>query len=80
VDAEVEIIGRALVEHGQLSREELARRVGARYWGPGRFRAALREALAEGKATRTGRNLFGPGSGSTSSDGDQTPEPTPTGA
>jgi hypothetical protein len=58
VDEEIEIIARALAEHGQLSREELGRRVGARYWGPGRFRGALREALAEGAARRVGRNLY----------------------
>lgn len=57
VDEEIEIIVRALDEHGRLSREELARLIGARYWGPGRFRAALREALAEGAARRAGRNL-----------------------
>jgi MFS family permease len=58
LDNEVEIIGRALGEHGQLSREDLARRVGARYWGPGRFRTALREALTEGVARRAGRNRY----------------------
>jgi MFS family permease len=66
VDEEIEIIVRALDEHGRLSREELGRRIGARYWGPGRFRAALREALAEGAARRAGRNLYAtarPGAG-----------------
>jgi MFS family permease len=60
VDEEIGLIAAALVEHGRLSREELGRRIGARYWGPGRFRAALREALAEGAAREAGRNLFGP--------------------
>ncbi len=63
VDEEIEIIVRALDEHGQLSREELGRRIGARYWGPGRYRAALREALAEGAARRVGRNLYAVDSG-----------------
>lgn len=60
LDEEVEIISRALSEHGELSREELARRVGARYWGPGRFRAALRTAVSEGAARRIARNRFAP--------------------
>jgi hypothetical protein len=58
LDREIELIGRALVEGGEARRDELARRVGARYWGPGRFRVALREAVAEGYAERIGRNHF----------------------
>jgi hypothetical protein len=44
----VDRIGRAVDEHGVTDRDELARLVGARYWGPGRFSTALREAAAEG--------------------------------
>ncbi len=54
------MIERALAEHGELGRQDLARRIGARYWGPGRFRNALREAVAEGAATRVGRDRYGP--------------------
>jgi MFS family permease len=61
LDNEVGIIGRALVEHGEVSRSELGTRVGARYWGPGRFRAALREAVAEGAARRVRRDQYAPG-------------------
>src|SRR3954447_17531637 len=52
VDREVGIIERALDEKGSASRRELRNRVGARFWGPGRFRAALRQAVAEGRAKR----------------------------
>src|SRR4051794_8148790 len=41
---EVERIEQALAEHGPTERRELARLGGARFWGPGRFPAALREA------------------------------------
>ncbi|MDX6644584.1 MAG: hypothetical protein QOK40_311, partial [Miltoncostaeaceae bacterium] len=41
-------------------RRELARLVGARYWGPGRFTAALREAVDEGRARRLSRATFAP--------------------
>ena len=58
LDTEIEIIARALEEHGELGREELARRIGARYWGPGRFRAALREALREGRIRRVSRSRY----------------------
>ena len=58
LDHEIEIISRALQEHGELSRNELGRRIGARYWGPGRFRTALREAVAEGAARRASRSTY----------------------
>ena len=60
---EVEIIDRALREHGELDSHELGRRVGATYWGPGRFRAALRAAVEDGAIRRTGRNRFAPAEG-----------------
>ncbi|MGH2945276.1 MAG: hypothetical protein ACRDPC_03250 [Solirubrobacteraceae bacterium] len=31
------------------------------YWGPGRFRAALREAVDEGRAQRLSRSTYAPG-------------------
>jgi MFS family permease len=55
---EVEAIGRAVDEGGPISRDELFRDVGARRWGPGRFRRALGEALATGRIRRTGRGRF----------------------
>ncbi|HEY7420598.1 MAG TPA: MFS transporter [Gaiellaceae bacterium] len=55
---EVEAIGRAVDEGGPVSRDELYRTVGARRWGPGRFRRALGEAVATGRIRRTGRGRF----------------------
>jgi MFS family permease len=57
---EVEAIGRAVDEGGPISREELFRVVGARRWGPGRFRRALGEAVAAGRIRRTARGRFEP--------------------
>jgi len=57
---EVQRIEAALAEHGPTERRELARLVGARYWGPGRFPAALREAVLSGRARRLDRTHFGP--------------------
>jgi hypothetical protein len=56
----VDRIGRAVDEHGVTDRDELARLVGARYWGPGRFSNALREAAAEGRVRRLSRTTYGP--------------------
>jgi MFS family permease len=52
LDSEVSIIETALREKGSANRRELSRRVGGRYWGPGRFNEALREAVAQGRAKR----------------------------
>jgi MFS family permease len=60
VEHEVEIIDRALQDHGSANRHELGRRVGARYWGPGRFRSALRTAVAEGRVKRLRGGEFAP--------------------
>ncbi|MGH7722159.1 MAG: MFS transporter [Candidatus Dormibacteria bacterium] len=60
LDREIERLGRAVDEHGITSRDELARLVGARSWGPGRFTTALREAVAEGRVRRLSRTTYGP--------------------
>jgi MFS family permease len=59
-DREIEIIERALAERGSANRRELGRRVGSRYWGPGRFRGALREAVEEGRVERLDRDQYAP--------------------
>ncbi|HTX32396.1 MAG TPA: MFS transporter [Solirubrobacteraceae bacterium] len=61
LDREIGIITEALKQHGPLEREELKRLVGARYWGPGRFRAALRAALEDGLIKRRSRTIFAAG-------------------
>lgn len=61
LDNEIQAIQRALDEHGTTERKELARLVGARYWGPGVFRSALREALAEGDIRRLSPTTFSVG-------------------
>jgi MFS family permease len=57
-DYEVQAIMRALAEHGPIPRPELARLVGARYWGPGVFRRALAEAVGDGLVRRVGRDTY----------------------
>jgi MFS family permease len=60
LDREIDSIAAALEEHGPMSRDRLAALVGARRWGPGRFRNALEEAIAEGRAVRVSRTTYGP--------------------
>jgi MFS family permease len=58
---EVDAIAAALADGGQMRVQELARRVRARSWGPGRFSEALRTAVAQGRARRVSRTTVGPG-------------------
>lgn len=44
---------RALRSEGDLTRDELARLVGAPYWKPGRFERAVQAATAEGLVETT---------------------------
>jgi MFS family permease len=57
---EVGAIALALDQHGSANRRELRLRVGARFWGPGRFSAALSQAVADGRAKRLPRGQFAP--------------------
>jgi MFS family permease len=58
LDREVDAIAGALEREGPADRRELAQRVHARHWGPGRFSGALSEALSEGQVRRTGRGRY----------------------
>jgi hypothetical protein len=49
---EVELIATALAVRGPLTRSELAAEIGARSWGPGVYRRAIRVAIGSGKARR----------------------------
>ncbi len=60
IDEEVAAIAGALAEAGELSRDELGRRVNCRHWGPGRYRRALFAAEARGAIRRAGRGRFAP--------------------
>jgi len=53
LDREIDLITAALDAEGPMTRETLARLVGARFWGPGRFRRALRIVVQEGTVRQT---------------------------
>jgi hypothetical protein len=63
LDREISVIAEALRRHGPLEREELKSLVGGRYWGPGRFAAALRAAIREGLARARSRTVVEPPEG-----------------
>ncbi len=57
LEPQIEAIERTLAGNGPVERRRLAQLVGARYWGPGRFRLALQEAVREGRVRRVSRNV-----------------------
>ena len=58
-DEEIGILQRALEDQGPMDRRELARRVGASYWGPGPVHGALQQACAMAMSPAS-RLRFGP--------------------
>ena len=58
IDEEVEAIVTALRDGGELTRDELGRRVNCRLWGPGRYRRALAAAMQRGEIRGTRRRNF----------------------
>ena len=58
---EVDRIVDVLPRTGSMRSMEIARRAGAKYWGPGRFRTAMRSGLAAGRIRRVGWNRFAAG-------------------
>jgi hypothetical protein len=59
-DREIEAVSAVLEEHGTCEPATLSRLVDGRSWGPGRFRASLRDAVDEGRVRRLDRNSYGP--------------------
>jgi MFS family permease len=57
LDREIGAIVRAL-DGGALDRASLARAVHSRFWGPGRLRGALHEAIQRGEVRRVGRGRY----------------------
>ncbi len=57
---EIEMLERAVADQGELTRRELGRVVGCKYWGPGRFGRALKAAVRQGRLSHTRRGMYGP--------------------
>lgn len=60
LDHEILMIENAVREEGPIDEDDLRKLVGARFWGPGRFRPAVKEAAAEGRVVRVGRSRLAP--------------------
>jgi hypothetical protein len=60
LEREIGMLRAALEDRGEMKRGELGRVVACKYWGPGRFSAALRAAVGRGEIERTGFGRYGP--------------------
>lgn len=63
LDREVSLIGNLLREEGELPRKEIGERLGCKYWGPLRFRNALKAGVERGAFRRVRRGVYGPPEG-----------------
>jgi hypothetical protein len=57
---EISLIENLLKEEGPLDRDTIGDKLGCKYWGPMRFRSALKEGVARGAFRKDGRNQYAP--------------------
>jgi hypothetical protein len=57
---EISLIHNLLQEEGELGRKEIGERLGCKYWGPMRFRAALKQGIERGAFRKSGHNRYAP--------------------
>jgi hypothetical protein len=55
---EISLIENLLKQEGELDRNEIGNRLGCKYWGPLRFRNALKEGVKRGAFRKGGRNRY----------------------
>jgi hypothetical protein len=58
LNREVSLIENLLKDRGEMSRSEIGDTLGCKYWGPMRFRGALKEGVARGAFRKTGGNRY----------------------
>jgi hypothetical protein len=59
---EISLIQNLLREEGELDKSRIGETLGCKYWGPLRFRSALKEGVDRGAFRKTGRNRYAPAS------------------
>ena len=57
---EISLIENLLKEEGPLAKSDIGDKLGCKYWGPMRFRGALKEGVDRGAFRKVGRNRYAP--------------------
>ena len=57
---EVSLIENLLRDKGEMDKDTIGETLGCKYWGPLRFRQALKEAVDRGVIRKVGRNRYAP--------------------
>jgi hypothetical protein len=57
---ELSLIHNLLQEEGEMDRKAIGDRLGCKYWGPMRFRSALKQGVERGAFRKTGHNRYAP--------------------
>jgi hypothetical protein len=60
LDREVSLIQNLLKAEGPLDRKTIGETLGCKYWGPMRFRQALKEGVTRGSFRKVGHNKYAP--------------------
>jgi hypothetical protein len=55
---EISLIENLLKEEGEMSRKDIGNKLGCKYWGPMRFRSALKEGVNRGAFRRAGNGRY----------------------
>jgi hypothetical protein len=59
---ELSLIQNLLEDRGEMTRDDIGETLGCKYWGPMRFRNALKEGVKRGTFRRVGRGRYAPAS------------------
>jgi hypothetical protein len=57
---EISLIENLLKDRGELDKDAIGEALGCKYWGPMRFRQALKEGVDRGAFRKVGRNRYAP--------------------
>jgi hypothetical protein len=57
---EISLIQNLLEDEGELDRKTIGEKLGCKYWGPMRFRAALKAGVERGAFRKAGHNRYAP--------------------
>jgi hypothetical protein len=58
LEREIMLIQNLLKEEGEKSKDEIGNKLGCKYWGPMRFRNALKEGVKRGAFRKSGGNRY----------------------